>query len=69
MMIDIGCSAKWAIPLAQGLIDESSLPFVDHRDLQWLILVAKITPDSPDVFPKGKWASIQHLEFILEEAL
>ncbi len=34
----------------------------------WLLQVMKQTPDFEDYFPKGKWATVQRLEDLLEEA-
>lgn len=28
----------------------------------WMVFILKATPDDPETFPKGKWATIQILE-------
>lgn len=38
---------------------------VEPEQLALYIAICKQWPDSEDAFPKGKWASIQHLEQIL----
>lgn len=38
-------------------------------DSYLLAEVLKDTPDDPEIFPKGKWASIQVLEGLIREAI
>ncbi len=36
--------------------------------LAWLIALLQEEPDSPELFPHGKWATIQHMRTLLAEA-
>jgi len=35
----------------------------------WLIALLKLEEDKEELFPHGKWATIQHMEKLLEECL
>ena len=37
-------------------------PFMEPQWVAWWIEVLKQSDDSPDLFPHGKWASIQYLQ-------
>jgi hypothetical protein len=37
--------------------------------MAWLVLLLKRCEDRPEWFPKGKWATIQHIEKQLDEAV
>jgi len=41
---------------------------VNLPEMAWLVLVLKELPDSERTFPRGKWATIQHIEGQLREA-
>jgi hypothetical protein len=41
--------------------------WVEPDTLAWLVCKLKHVPDTPDVFPHGKWALIQHLTVLLDE--
>lgn len=67
-----GVSWYWLRPLAQDIADRGFMreihsSWVCPEDLALLIAIAKQLPDDPDDFPKGKWASIQHLEDLLAQ--
>lgn len=40
---------------------------MSRSDITYLIDCLKPTPDSPESFPRGKWATIQRLEQIRDE--
>ena len=37
--------------------------------MAWLVLLLKECEDRPEWFPKGKWATIQHIEGQINEAV
>ena len=40
----------------------------EHKErMAYIVLVLKKLPDSADVFPCGKWATIQHIEQQLDD--
>ena len=41
---------------------------VSMENMAWLALVLRELPDTPERFPNGKWATIQHLESQLQIA-
>lgn len=41
--------------------------WIEPETCAWLVERLKHVPDSPDVFPNGKWATIQRLEEMLTE--
>jgi hypothetical protein len=55
------------MPRATGLI---SLEIFGHvgrvnilpEQMAWIVAVLKLLPDGPGRFPRGKWATIQHIE-------
>lgn len=42
--------------------------WIEPDRLAWLVVILKVTPDDPDLFLSGKWATIQHLESLLLDA-
>jgi hypothetical protein len=55
--------AKWV------LHDESALDGTTREHWAWVAYLLRGTPDRPEWFPKGKWATIQVLESeLMEEA-
>ena len=46
-----------------GRLDNSTL-----ENWAWIYFQLKEMPDMPDYFPRGKWATIQHIEGLLTEA-
>jgi hypothetical protein len=40
---------------------------VDLGTMAWVWFVLRKLPDSPSTFPRGKWATIHHIEAQLEE--
>lgn len=43
--------------------------FIEPQWFAWLIALLKAEPDNEEFFPKGKWATIQRLEQLLENAV
>lgn len=41
--------------------------YLSQVDAAWLFFRLRETPDTSEVFPHGKWASIQHLEELIRE--
>ncbi len=39
---------------------------VDLSKIAWLVLILTYLPDEADIFPHGKWATIQHLQSQLD---
>ena len=35
---------------------------IQPEQMAWIVLVLKALPDAPGRFPRGKWATIQHIE-------
>jgi len=42
--------------------------WIEPHWLAWLIALLKECYDTPELFPHGKWATIQHMEALLSEA-
>lgn len=36
--------------------------------MAWIVRVMRVLPDKPEWFPKGKWATIQHIEEQITDA-
>ena len=43
--------------------------WVSTEHFAWLIALLKEETDTPEVFPKGKWATLQRMEHLLSEAM
>jgi len=43
--------------------------WIDVRWFAWLVALLKVEPDTEELFPKGKWATIQRLEELLNVSL
>jgi hypothetical protein len=43
--------------------------WIDARWAAWLIALLKAEADDPELFPKGKWATIQRMEELLNESI
>lgn len=43
-------------------------PLDTAERLSWIVRILRHMSDVPEFFPKGKWATIQHLEDQLEDA-
>jgi hypothetical protein len=57
---------RWAEDV---LLDELALDGTSTEHWAWILLLLKESQDQPDWFPKGKWATLQHLEAkLIEEA-
>ena len=41
--------------------------WMEPADAAWLMALLKLCPDSKELFPHGKWASIQFLEQLVED--
>ena len=41
--------------------------YMQEGEAAWLFFRLRETPDSDELFPRGKWASIQHLEVLICE--
>lgn len=72
--IHLGPSAETYIALSEymfrkGICAEFEAPWVLPENLALFIEVAKRWPDDASIFPKGKWAMIQYLEGLLDEAI
>jgi hypothetical protein len=39
--------------------------YIDGTWFAWLIALLKEEPDTPELFPKGKWATIQRMQDLL----
>jgi hypothetical protein len=50
---------RWA---ENVLLDELALDGIATEHWAWILFLLKETVDDPDWFPKGKWATLQHLE-------
>ena len=48
--------------------DEWFHAWIEPQWLAWLIALLKECWDIPELFPHGKWATIQHMEALLIEA-
>jgi hypothetical protein len=48
--------------------DEWLRGWIEPHWFAWLIAILKETKDTPELFPKWKWATIQRLEEIVIEA-
>ena len=62
----------WIGPLNQKMVDMEILPefhcaWIDAEWIALFLYACKEWPDSADDFPSGKWASIQALEYRLQE--
>jgi hypothetical protein len=42
--------------------------WVESQWFAWLVALLKAEPDTHDLFPKGKWATIQEMEGVLQES-
>jgi hypothetical protein len=40
--------------------------WMEPEDAAWLLVLLKMSPDTEQLFPHGKWASIQYLEGLVE---
>lgn len=50
-------------------LDEGGKTWLTLEHACKLFFLLRAHPDSPEVFPKGKWASLQVLETIIDQAL
>lgn len=48
--------------------DEWLRSFMEPQWFAWLVELLKVEPDSEDLFPSGKWATIQRLQQMVEDA-
>jgi hypothetical protein len=42
--------------------------WIEPRWFAWLVALLKEETDTPELFPKGKWATIQRMEELLSES-
>lgn len=42
--------------------------YMAPEQIAWLVIKLEFIPDSTEVFPKGKWATIQRLQEMVREA-
>lgn len=72
MSINVSESWDWIEPLNAkmfdyGLIRELHGPWIEAKDLALFTEICKLWPDTPEDFPRGKWASIQNLQSLVED--
>lgn len=41
--------------------------YMDPEQVAWLAFKLELVPDTEENFPRGKWATIQHLQSMLRE--
>lgn len=52
-------------PIRERFFNSSGI-WMEPEQAAWLLALLKMSPDTPDLFPNGKWASIQQLETTVE---
>lgn len=72
--IHMGSSWYWVRALMERMAEAEMFPepvseWVPPDTFALFIAIAREWPDSEEDFPRGKWASIQHLESLLSEAI
>ena len=65
--IDLSPSASAGIQ-SLGFDDIGDHGTVNFERMAWIALVLRSVPDSPQTFPRGKWATIQSIERQLWQA-
>ncbi|MDR5729689.1 MAG: hypothetical protein RB191_19915 [Terriglobia bacterium] len=66
MTISLSNSAAEGIGKA---LDQDVYGVETAERMAWLVLLLKKCEDRPEWFPRGKWATIQHIESQLNEAI
>ena len=50
-------------------LDQDVYPVENASRMAWLVLLLKKCEDRPEWFPRGKWATIQHIEQQIDNAV